>query len=247
MPGTRCGVDAAAGVGFRMRRVLRAFATAGLLAAVSCGSSAEVPSGAPEASTPTATASASALPTEAPSPSATPSAEVLELRADGLGDTSFGDPMAQVVRALEDALGTPADDLRRHGSMPLGFGDVDTTTRQLTWPGLIVLFQDWEGYYLDDGTMHLIGWVASNPTTGDIALRTPEGISVSSTIGELREAYRAELDVKRAACWGRVSFFWVGSDPFDQLRGSLNGFPRDPDALVTRLDSGAPAEGMDVC
>ena len=230
-----------------MRWVLRAFVTAGFLATVSCGSNAQVPSGAPEASTPTATSSASALPTEAPSPGATPSAEVMELRADGLGGSSFGDPMAQVVRALEDALGTPADDLRRHGNMPLGFGDVDTTTRQFTWPGLIVLFQDWEGYYLDDGTMHLIGWVASNPTTGDIALRTPEGISVSSTIGELREAYGAELDVKRAACWGRVSFFWVGSDPFDQLRGSLNGFPRDPDALVTRLDSGAPAEGVDVC
>ena len=231
--------------------MLRALVVGALLVAGSCtsdgpGSSSPSPSASPNATlTPGPTESPSA--SVAPSPSVEPAPEVLELRRDGLGGSSFGDPAAAVAADLEALLGPPVEDLRRHGDLPLGFGDVDTTTRRLAWPGLHVLFQDWEGYYRDDGALHLIGWVASDTTTKGIELRTPEGIAVGSTTDALREAYGQELDLQRAECWGRVSFFWVGSDPLAQLRGSLNGFPKDPDALVTRLDAGAPAEGVAVC
>ena len=231
--------------------VLRALAVGALLVTGSCtsegsGSPSSSPSASPNAAlTPSPSQSPSA--TVAQSPSVEPAPEVLELRSDGLGGSSFGDPVAEVVAGLEALLGPPVEDQRRHGDMPLGFGGVDTTTRRLAWPGLDVLFQDWEGYYRDDGVLHLIGWVVSDPATRGIELRTPEGIAVGSPIVSLREAYGSELDVQRAECWGRVSFFWVGSGPLDQLGGSLNGFPKDPDALVTRLDAGAPKEGVAVC
>jgi hypothetical protein len=87
-------------------------------------------------------------------------ANVLELRTDGLGEFTFGDPMTTVFLGLVELLGEPVIDDRMHGDLPLGFGGEDSTARVVDFGGLRVVFGDWPTPYRDDRVMHVLAWGA---------------------------------------------------------------------------------------
>jgi len=170
------------------------------------------------ASVPSSTAAPSPTPSLSPSavlsPGVSPSRSVeptwstnaairLELRTDGLGEFSFGDPMPRVFSELVGLLGEPDGDVRMHGDMPMGWGGMDTVVRIVDFEGLRVVFDDWEGYFRDDGVMHLVSWgVDARRASGGVRLVTAEEISVGANVVDLQEAFGASLNLPGwMPCW----------------------------------------------
>ena len=63
--------------------------------------------------------------------SSTPPVTAVELRTDGLALVAFGDPMVDALPLLVGALGGPVDEIREHGDLPYGYGDLDSTVRRV--------------------------------------------------------------------------------------------------------------------
>ncbi|MGB5756434.1 MAG: hypothetical protein WBM50_05925 [Acidimicrobiales bacterium] len=106
---------------------------------------------------------------------------------------------------------------------------------------LTVIISD-GAYYRDDGVMYFAGW--SLDGTGPSELATPQGITLGSTIDELRTAFGDQLRLPSGpadadACGGAWSF---GVGPSDLgFEGELSGPPTDGSSSVTRLAAGAQA------
>jgi hypothetical protein len=185
------------------------------------------------------------------SESPSPVAGRLELSTDGVDGFSFGDPMTQVMRGLVELLGNPVDDVRVHGDMPMGWGDVDTTVRLVDFGGLRVVFEDWEGYFRSDGVMHLVSWSAGrHRTLGGTVLAVPGGISVRASVPDLMGAFGPSLhlpDVAQPGCAGPPWYFAVTPEEPWGLIGSLSGPPSDPETRVQGLGAGASDEGWIPC
>ena len=202
----------------------------------------ESPSG--SAVSPSPSASPSGAPTAAPGPTK------LGIGTEGLGDFAFGTPMNRVVFGLMDLLGDAVDDVRMHGDMPMGWGAEVTTVRVVDFRGLRVVFQDWDGYFREDGVMHLVSWSADRPRASGVRLVTPEGISVGSGVAELQEAFGASLhlpDPDRPDCAEGPFHFAVEPEEPWGLIGTLSGPAADPGARVDRLAAGATREGWWPC
>jgi hypothetical protein len=109
----------------------------------------------------------------------------VELRADGLGPVSFGDPATIVMPLLVGLFGQPTEDevlTEGHGFM----GFPEPTVRFVSWDGLQVGFID-NGLFRPDNVSHLFGWLTGRGSTAILA--TSSGISVGSSFGALRAAY----------------------------------------------------------
>ena len=210
-----------------------------LLTAASCGRPAGPADG---SGSPTAT--------ESPSPTSSPSAAPsIELRTDGLGAVEFGRPMEEAFPILVELLGPPVDEIRVHGDLPYGYGDLDSTVRRVDFGGLYAVFGDWETPYRDDGRMHLIGWGAfERRTANGTRPATPEGITMGASVAELRAAFGPSLDLTvEEGCGGAWWYFWVASEsPYDLLV-SLTGPPTDTASRLDGMTAGAQREGFVTC
>jgi hypothetical protein len=105
----------------------------------------------------------------------------LLLEGNGLGVVDFGASTAAVTRALSPVLGSAT-------GRPLA--GCAGAYSELAWDDLTVQFLHgrFHGY-----RYQVAGWVALSPSgpsvTADPRLATPQGISIGSTMGELRKAY----------------------------------------------------------
>lgn len=180
-----------------------------------------------------AATSTSAGATATPSPTGE-----LVLRSHGLGVLAFGEPVDTALPLLTDAVGgQPTGDSTTTGEMPQGFGG--TAVRFVEFGRLTVIFSD-GAYYRDDGVMHFAGWtLAGTDPTGPA---TPEGVTLGSTVDELRTAFGDELHLDSAPseCDGRWHF-GVGPSALG-FEGVLSGPSTDGSSSVTSLSAGAQSE-----
>ena len=193
---------------------------------------------------PTGSRSGIESPSVMESPSTTQSmspARAVQLRTNGLGLARFGEPMVDIFPLLVEILGPPVDEIRMHGDMPYGYGDMDSTVRRVDFGGLYAVFGDWDTHYRDDGVMHLAGWGASERRTANgTVLSTPEGIAVGASVADLEEALGPSLDLSvHEGCTGPPWYFVAGSG----LVVNLTGSPSDPGSRLAALSARVQREG----
>lgn len=167
-----------------------------------------------------------------------PSSGALVLRSDGLGVVAFGEPVDSAIPLLTGAAGgQPTGDSTVTGSMPQGFGG--TAVRFVEFGRLTAIFSD-GAYFRDDGVMHFAGWSLSGADSS--ALTTPEGITLGSTVDQLRAGFGDQLqpDSEPSECDGRWHFS-VGPSALG-IEGVLSGPPTDGSSSVTALSAGAQSE-----
>ena len=148
---------------------------------------------------------------------------------------AFGEPLETALPALTNAVGIqPTADSTSTGVMPQGFGG--TTVRFVSFGQLTVIFSD-GGYYRDDGVMYVAGWSLGGP--GQANWATPQGITIGSTVDDLRTAFGDQLRLPPDPdeCVGAWTFS-VGPTDLG-FEGQLSGPPTDPPSSVTRLAAGA--------
>lgn len=163
----------------------------------------------------------------------------LTLIGDGLGVVPFGEPVDSALPLLVEALGEPSSDSTVRGAMPDGLGGDDTTVRLVEFGQLSVTFTDWP-YFRDDGVLHLVRWILFDfDGTGTSDLSTPEGITLGSTVDDLRTAFGDGLLLPSTPdeCTGGW-YFVVGELPRG-LRGTLDGPTTDGSSSVVFLTAGA--------
>lgn len=112
------------------------------------------------------------------------------MRQDGLGDAAFGVNVEEVIDYISSIAGAPtsdsgwADPFSAFGVCP------GTEVRGVTWGDLLVLFSDES--LVASGRRHFFSY-SYGPAFTDrprpAAMRTPEGITVGSSVAELRAAY----------------------------------------------------------
>ncbi len=193
-------------------------------------------SSAPTSSTTTSTRPPASPSTSAHSTVPSPPTGELVLRSDGLGVVAFGEPLETALPALTKAVGSqPTADSTTTGVMPQGFGG--STVRFVSFGQLTVIFSD-GGYYRDDGVMYFAGWSLGGP--GQASWATPQGITIGSTVDDLRTAYGDQLRLPPAPdeCAGGAWTFSVGPTALG-FEGELSGPPTDTLSTVTRLAAGA--------
>ncbi|MGH9035107.1 MAG: hypothetical protein ACRD0O_05030, partial [Acidimicrobiia bacterium] len=172
--------------------------------------SATPPADRPTATT-TSTTSAPSSTTSAPGDPGTPS---IQLAPDGLGALPFGTAEAQVRALLTQAFGPPdSDDVLPAGSCSSG------ATRSVSWGDLHVLFGPDGG-----GKPTAVGWTygTDDPPAAPV-LATGDGISLGSTLAQLRAAYGAGVEVTEDEALGAVRFSVAGSRYQLSLSGLLTG------------------------
>lgn len=160
----------------------------------------------------------------------------LVLRSDGLGVVAFGEPLETALPALTTAVGSqPTADSTTTGVMPQGFGG--TAVRFVSFGRLTVIFSD-GGYYRDDGVMYFAGWSLGGP--GQANWATPQGITIGSTVDDLRTAFGDQLRLPPAPdeCAGGAWTFGVGPTALG-FEGELSGPPTETLSSVTRIAAGA--------
>jgi hypothetical protein len=157
---------------------------------------------APAAVPPSAPAPSSASPSPLPAaatPSVTPAAPaVLRLGGDDLGVTRVGAPDADAVRAVSAVLGPPVADPAPTTAC-VGAGD-----REVEWADF--------GLAITDGRVS--GWSST-----DGRLRTPSGVTIGTTVTELREVYGDRLELHDASPDSGPGFAVRGVE----LGGALTG------------------------
>jgi hypothetical protein len=153
-------------------------------------------------------------------------ANVLELRTDGLGEFTFGDPMTTVFPGLVELLGEPMTDDRMHGDLPLGFGGEDSTARVVDFGGLRVVFGDWPTPYRDDRVMHVLAWGAgARRSENGTRLVSSDGVVVGATVSDLEAEFDPGLELPPDWCGGPVWYFEAHTAGGAQLIGSLAAHP----------------------
>jgi hypothetical protein len=149
----------------------------------------------------------------------------------------FGTPSDDALPQLIAVIGSePTADSTESGEMPQGFGGM--TVRFVSFGPLTVIFSDGD-YYRDDGVMHFAGWSLVGP--GPRASATPPGITIGSTVDELRSAFGDQLRLPSAPDECRGGWvFGVGPGSLG-FEGELSGPPTDAPSSVIRLAAGAQA------
>lgn len=141
-----------------------------------------------------------------------PSADDVVLRPDGLGVVAFGDDAEVVLAELTARLGPPTDD----GALPsCPSGEID---RLVSFAGLSVLFA------ATGGVERLVAWDLEPASQALPRPATAEGISVGSSLDELRSAYGALLELSSADPFGPGFEIDVGGG--GRLGGTLTGTDR---------------------
>jgi hypothetical protein len=115
-----------------------------------------------------------------------------------IGLATFGDPMAQVVRTLQEQLGPPDEEFVNQGN-PEGniFGICPGINGQyLRWGRLWLLFTEGKSDY-GNGRWHLFAYYAKQtaPPGGRPEPATERGVHVGSTVADLRAAYGRHVKI----------------------------------------------------
>ncbi|MFC2177145.1 hypothetical protein ACFLRH_01880 [Actinomycetota bacterium] len=119
---------------------------------------------------------------------------LLALRPDGVGTLRFGVEVSVATDRLTQLLGPPSqveEESTADYALPFGFG-ARNLVRVLRWDGVgfRVVFSDAD-YFRTDGVLHLMAWHLSGGAPA--SLRTPGGLSVDSSLGELKRQHPDEL------------------------------------------------------
>lgn len=153
----------------------------------------------------------------------------LVLRRTGLGDAVFGADAEEVIEYITSIAGRPtsdsgwADPFSAFGVCP------GTEVRGVTWGDLLVLFSDES--IVSSGRRHFFAYSYGPPfadTPRPPGMRTPEGITVGSSVAELRAAY---VDVVISP---GDDIFSPSFHVSDDLNGFLTG-PADTDQVTSIL------------
>lgn len=161
----------------------------------------------PSLATTTTVPTATTVP--APSTSTAPGGAEVVLSPDGLGVVSFGDEAGVVLARLGDLLGPPGDD-RPLASCPSGAAD-----RLVQFSELGILFAG------PPGGQRFVAWDIGPASGAFPELTTAEGISVDSTVAELRSAYGSGLEISGDDAFGPS--FTVRVPAPGALSGTLTG------------------------
>ena len=112
------------------------------------------------------------------------------MREDGLGEALFGADAEEVIEYIRSLAGPPTSDS--------GWADPNSAfgvcpgneVRGLVWGDLLVLFSD--DSPVASGRRHFLSYSYGPPfafTPQPAGMRTPRGITIGSTVAELRAAY----------------------------------------------------------
>lgn len=169
--------------------------------------------GAAPSTTTEPTTTTSTAPTTTVPPTTAPAAPV-SLQPDGLGLVAFGEVANAAVDSVTEVLGPPDQDFVE-STCPGGQVRF-TTWGPLQMASLVDPAPTFVGYSYgsSDGTV-------ADPPAGE-ALVTAEGISIGSTLGELRAAYGTEIDLIDVG-FGGLYEFTVDEGPADAIRGMAPG------------------------
>ena len=134
-----------------------------------------------------------ALPTTAstaPTTTSVPlSKDKILLAADGIGAIKFGtDNAANVLKRLIEALGPPEKDQR------LPAGTACGATRRFVWANFQILVNEVISTS-SAGKPGLAGWFLGPPTAAPLDFKTEKGITVGSTVAQLKAAYGDQVVV----------------------------------------------------
>jgi hypothetical protein len=164
----------------------------------------------------------------------------LVLDPNGFDLARLGDPPQGVIAALTRRLGTPDADTGWRSSplLPACVGGEPRRVRAVRWGGLRVYFSDGATDYGPKGTPHFNGyWLQDAARVGQVRLATAAGITIGSTVAQLKAAYgarriRLEPDnpyhgrafavrsggrdafvggVSHVTDAGRITWIWVGA------------------------------------
>ena len=130
--------------------------------------------------------------------------EGLELRGDGLGVVTFGEPRDDALVALTRYLGNPTlllDDPVAFPEEAWYHGGPAATDQLAVWKdvGLAVAFSHYP-FYRDDELVHFSGWSYTSSANANLTISTPEGVSVGDTLAEVSTAYGDRLVVSDDVC-----------------------------------------------
>lgn len=140
-------------------------------------------SGDDKESTTTTTAPATTTSTAPTTTSVPLSKDKILLAADGVGAIKFGtDNAANVLKRLIEALGDPEKDQR------LPAGTACGATRRFVWANFQVLVNEVISTS-SAGKPGLAGWFLGPPTAAPLDFKTEKGITVGSTVAQLKAAY----------------------------------------------------------
>ena len=165
-----------------LRRAARLVLSVVLLTGVACG-------GDDKESTTTSTAPTTTTSTAPTTTSVPLSKDKILLAADGIGAIKFGtDNAANVLKRLIEALGEPEKDQR------LPAGTACGATRRFVWANFQVLVNEVISTS-SAGKPGLAGWFLGPPTAAPLDFKTDKGITVGSTVAQLKAAYADDVVV----------------------------------------------------
>jgi len=184
-------------------------------------------------STPTSTTTTTTT-TTTTSPTTTAPVPEVVLKPDGLGPVTIGVDGDDAVAQLSGLIGPPDQDAT------YDCGEVYGVHRYVVWGDLSIQINPAEPGIFIFYTLEDEGRVsAPSPTSEPLA--TAEGITVGSTLGDIRDAYGPNVEVSASQVTGLYEFRLTGpwAVPGDWgLWGELSG--PDPSDLVQNIRGGTP-------
>lgn len=167
----------------RLRRVATLVLPVVLLAGSACGDDGDK-----EAATTTSTAAPTTATTAATTTSTPVTKDQIVLGADGVGAIEFGNNSANTIKQFIEALGEPEK------NTPLPAGSACGATRRLHWANFQVLVNEVTSAS-GAGKPGFTGWFLGPATAAPLDLKTEKGITVGSTVADLKAAYADGLTV----------------------------------------------------
>ena len=166
----------------RLRRALHVVLPLVLLAGAACSG------GGDKDSATTTTAEQTTTSTAASTTTAPLTRDQIVLAADGVGAIKFGNNSANTIRRFMDALGQPEK------NTPLPAGTTCGATRRLHWSNFQVLVNEVTSAS-GAGKPGFAGWYLGPPTAAPLDFKTDKGITVGSTVAQLKAAYGDQVVV----------------------------------------------------
>jgi hypothetical protein len=166
----------------RLRRVACIVLPVVLFAGSACGGDGDKESATTTTAAPTTTSTA-ATTTTVPL-----TKDQIVLAADGVGAIKFGNNSANTIRRFVEALGEPEKNTLLPARTACG------ATRRLHWANFQVLVNEVTSAS-GAGKPGFTGWFLGPPTTAPLDFKTEKGITVGSTVAQLKAAYGDDLTV----------------------------------------------------
>ena len=131
-----------------------------------------------------------------------PTANVVVLRASGLGLVDFGTSTDTALPALVEQLGPPdGDTVSNEPECTLAIEQ----TRTVSWDsaGLNVTFTDWPGRFdAPPAPLHFSSWSVWSDPTPQVVLTTADGIGIGSTARQVRSLPNSSPMIPDVTQWG---------------------------------------------